>query len=54
MGCDSEISDQPRLVAVDISPSVLYKEIKGYLDEGEVNGKWDYQEACLSTSHNSE
>ncbi|PHR01352.1 MAG: hypothetical protein COB29_14750 [Sulfitobacter sp.] len=46
-GCSSEISDQPRLVAVDISPSVTYDNIRAYLDEGEINGKWDYEEACL-------
>lgn len=47
MGCDSEISDQPRLVAVDIPSSVRYEKIREYLDAGEADGKWDYQEACL-------
>ncbi|MFV0478023.1 MAG: DUF4265 domain-containing protein [Parahaliea sp.] len=47
MGCDSEISDQPRLVAVDIPSSVSYEKIREYLDAGEANGKWNYQEACL-------
>ena len=47
MGCSSEISDQPRLVAVDIPPTVSYEEIRDYFDEGESNGKWDYEEACL-------
>lgn len=47
MGCDSEVSDQPRLVAVDIPPNVQYEKIKEYLDAGESEGKWDYQEACL-------
>jgi len=47
MGCSSEISDQPRLVAVDIPASVAYENIRAYLDEGEANGKWDYEEACL-------
>ncbi len=47
MGCSSEVSDRPRLVAVDIPPSVSYEEVKAYLDEGEANGRWDFEEACL-------
>lgn len=47
MGCSSEVSDQPRLVAVDIPPTIAYEDIRSYLDEGESNGKWDYEEACL-------
>ena len=47
MGCDSEISDQPCLVAVDIPPSVRYEKIREYLDAGEADGTWAYQEACL-------
>lgn len=49
MGCSSEISDQPRLIAVDIPPAISYEEIRAYLDEGESNGKWDYEEACLGS-----
>ncbi len=47
MGCRSEISDNPRLVAVDIPPSVAYDNIRAFLDEGEDSGKWDFEEACL-------
>lgn len=47
MGCESEVSDQPRLVAVDIPPDVSYETIRAYLDAGEADGRWDYQEACL-------
>lgn len=50
MGCASEISDSPRLIAVDVPPSVNYSEIKKILDEGVSEGKWDYQEACLGYS----
>ncbi len=52
MGCNSEISDQPRLLAVDIPPSISYEIIRAYLDEGESNGKWDYEEACLGFLQN--
>ncbi|MEJ2682520.1 MAG: DUF4265 domain-containing protein [Gammaproteobacteria bacterium] len=47
MGCDTELSDQSRLVAVDIPSSVQYENIRAYLDAGEADGRWDYQEACL-------
>jgi hypothetical protein len=47
IGCESEISDIPTLVAVDIPPAVSYEKLKLYLDKGEAEGKWEYQEACL-------
>jgi hypothetical protein len=34
-------------VAVDIPPAVSYEDVRAYLEEGESNGKWDYEEACL-------
>lgn len=47
MGCASELSDRPRLISVDIPPSVRYEKIKSFLDDGLVAKKWDYEEACL-------
>jgi hypothetical protein len=47
IGCASEISDVPRLIAVDIPPDVDYSKIRRILDEGLSEEKWDYQEACL-------
>ena len=47
MGCSSEKSDIPELIAVDIPPAVKYEKIKLILDEGERDGKFEYQEACL-------
>lgn len=46
MGCSSEL-DLPRLVAVDIPPSVPYESIRAYLDQQESAGKFEYEEACL-------
>lgn len=46
MGCSSEL-DLPRLVAVDIPPSVSYKHIRTYLDQQESAGIFEYEEACL-------
>ena len=46
-GCGSEVSDQPRLVAVDVPPHVPYEGIKAFLEQGERTGRFEYQEACL-------
>lgn len=47
MGCSSEVSDIPRLVAIDVPPSVPYEQVKAFLDRGEEEGRFEYQEACL-------
>lgn len=49
LGCTSEKSDIPELIAVDIPPAVKYEKIKSVLDEGEREGKFEYQEACLGS-----
>ncbi|WP_316835069.1 DUF4265 domain-containing protein [Pedobacter nutrimenti] len=52
LGCDSEISDKPHLIAVDVPKSVNYKNsIVPYLENGFRQDLWDYQEACLSSVH---
>lgn len=47
-GCESEISNIPTLIAVDIPPNVEYSAIKDYLEQGEEDGKWSYEEACIA------
>lgn len=47
LGCSSEISDQSRLIAVDIPPAVGYEDVRRYFEVGEEHGKWDFEEACL-------
>lgn len=47
MGCASEVSDIRRLVAVNVPPSVSYETVKAFLDRGEHEGIFEYQEACL-------
>lgn len=47
MGCASEVSNLPRLVAVDVPPDVPYEKVKAFLDQGEHAGRFEYQEACL-------
>jgi hypothetical protein len=49
MGCSSEQSDISELIAVDIPPAVKYEKIKSMLDEGEREGRFEYQEACLGS-----
>jgi hypothetical protein len=48
-GCGSEVSDLPRLVAVDVPPHVPYEDIKAFLEQGEHAGQFEYQEACLGS-----
>lgn len=48
LGCDSEISNIPTLIAVDIPPNVEYTAIRSYLELGEQEGKWSYEEACIA------
>jgi len=51
IGCSSELSNMDNLIAVDIPPEVSYLEIKNYLDKGESQDKWEYQEACIASNH---
>lgn len=46
IGCSSEL-DLPRLVAVDVPPSVPYSDVRAYLDAEEAAGILEYEEACL-------
>ena len=48
MGCSSELSDLPRLVAVDIPPTVPYHIVKNALDSYETEGVLEYEESCLA------
>lgn len=47
-GCESEVFLQRKIVAVDIPKTVSYKPVKDYLDNGEADKLWEYEEACLS------
>lgn len=50
-GCESEVSDVKILISVDIPPTVGYKEIKEFLEDGERVGKWNYEEACIASAN---
>ena len=47
LGCTSEVSDLPCLVAVDVPPEVPCGKAKAFLEEGERSRRSEYQEACL-------
>ena len=47
LGCSSEISDLPRLVAVDIPATISYAIVRKVLDEYEKVGLLEYEESCL-------
>lgn len=46
-GCRSELSDLPRLVAVDVPPDIPYEQVKEYFVQCERNGFFEYEEGCL-------
>jgi len=48
MGCSSEGTNIPGLVAVDIPPSVPYAEVRDFLVAGEQNGRWEFEEGCVA------
>lgn len=54
LGCSSELSNMNNLIAVDVPPRVNYSIIKEYLAKGELDGKWEYQEACIASKHREE
>lgn len=47
LGCLSERSHIPGLVALDLPPSTPWAEVKRLLLEGEAAERWSYEEACL-------
>jgi hypothetical protein len=47
-GCEGEIFLTRKILAVNIPHNVKYKPIKKFLDQGEEEGKWAYEESCLA------
>jgi hypothetical protein len=50
LGCSTEQSHLPGLIAIDVPPSVSWEELKRVLDAGREQDRWDYEEACLARS----
>ena len=49
--CESELSNLPELISINVPLDIEYAKVRAYLDSGEKTGDWEYQEACLSTTH---
>ena len=47
LGCESERSHIPGLIALDVPPSISLAILKQELDAGHTQERWDYEEACL-------
>jgi hypothetical protein len=47
LGCETEQSHLPNLVAVDVPPSTDLETVREVLAEGEDSGKWEYEEAVI-------
>ena len=48
LGCESEAFLTRDLIAVNIPCSLSYAPVKQYLEEGERNNYWVYDESCLA------
>jgi hypothetical protein len=46
--CESEVLLQRKIVAVNVPKEIEYKPIKEFLDKGEDESKWTYEESCLA------
>lgn len=48
MGCPTEQSHLPRLLAVDVPPSASWEEVLNILNSGRDQDRWGFEEACLA------
>ena len=48
LGCDWEGSHLDCYISVDVPAGISYHPIKHYLEDGKLNNRWDYKEACLA------
>jgi hypothetical protein len=47
LGCGTERSHLPRLVAIDIPPSVSLEAVREALAPGHAQERWEHEESCL-------
>ncbi|HMS08530.1 MAG TPA: DUF4265 domain-containing protein [Pyrinomonadaceae bacterium] len=47
LGCESEQSHIPQLISIEVPESVSLDDVLAYLDEGESDGRWEYETASL-------
>ena len=48
LGCELEAFMARNILAINVPENIDYKPIKKYLDQGEVEGMWQYEESCLA------
>ena len=48
LGCESEVFLERKLLAVNIPANVNYGPVKEFLDKGEKENQWTYEESCLA------
>ncbi len=51
LGLESESSSERKLLAVNIPKKIIYWAVRDYLIHGEKEGRWQYEEACISENH---
>jgi hypothetical protein len=47
IGCESELSDIPKLFAIEIPASQSFDEVGKLMTIGSDAGRWEYEEACM-------
>ena len=50
-GCETEVFLSRNIIAVNIKKETDYSIIKNFLEKGEFDGKWDYEESCLAHNY---
>jgi hypothetical protein len=50
LGCESELSHLPKLIAVEVPGKVSFGPVAELLREGQDAGRWDYEEGVLRHS----
>ena len=48
MGCETELSHSPALIAVDVPPSASLAALREFLASGEAAGSWEYEEGAVA------
>lgn len=51
LGCGTEQSHLPRLVAIDIPPSVSLERVRQALEPGRTLERWEHEEACVASTN---
>jgi hypothetical protein len=47
LGCESELSNLPKLVAVEVPGDVDFGLVADFLEKGEESGRWEYDEGVF-------